>query len=110
MKGIVRICMFNVVFLVTGIAFASNALSSDGESKYLVCDACHGKQGQGMIGPSLQNRDVEYITQRLTAYRNRERVGAQSDLMWTQAARLTDQDIRDLAEFIAEEFGDASTR
>lgn len=119
--NIVKVCIFNALFLLTGISYANNAHSqvgalgdmmsvADGEVKYLVCDACHGKQGQGMIGPSLQNRDAEYITERLIAYRNRQRVGAQSDIMWTQAARLSDEDIKNLANFIAEEFGDASTR
>jgi cytochrome c553 len=37
---------------------------------------------------------------RLTAYRANETVGAQSALMWGQAAALSDDDIKDLADYV----------
>ena len=72
-----------------------------GKAKYAVCAACHGAQGQGGVGPMLAGKDAEYIVGRLNAYRNGEQVGAQSALMWGQAAGLSDVDIQDLSEYIS---------
>jgi cytochrome c len=72
-----------------------------GEAKYPACGACHGGNGGGGVGPALKGRDVDYIVGRLNAYREGEKVGNQSNLMWGQAAGLSDQDIQDLAEYIA---------
>jgi len=52
------------------------------------------------IGPQLAGRDADYIIGRLTAYKANETVGAQSALMWGQAAMLSDDDMQQLAEYI----------
>ena len=72
-----------------------------GQAKYAACSACHGVNGGGGIGPMLAGQSVEYIVGRLTAYRAGEKVGAQSNLMWSQAGGLSDTDIQDLAEYTA---------
>lgn len=71
-----------------------------GEAKYATCSACHGAEGQGGVGPMLAGQTVDYIVGRLNAYKAGETVGAQSSLMWGQAAGLTDTDIQDLAEYV----------
>ena len=71
-----------------------------GEAKYGGCAACHGPNGGGGIGPQLAGRDADYIIGRLTAYKANETVGAQSALMWGQAAMLSEEDMQDLAEYI----------
>lgn len=76
------------------------AAGDAGKAKYAVCAACHGAQGQGGVGPMLAGQDVDAIVSKLTAYRNKETLGAQSALMWGQAANLSDQDIQDLAEYV----------
>ena len=76
------------------------AVSLPGEAKYAGCAACHGPNGGGGIGPALAGREADYIVGRLTAYRANEMVGAQSALMWGQAAALSDDDIQDLAEYV----------
>ena len=76
------------------------AVSFPGEAKYAGCAACHGPNGGGGIGPALAGREADYIVGRLTAYRANEMVGAQSALMWGQAAALSDEDIQHLAEYV----------
>lgn len=71
-----------------------------GEAKYAACGACHGAQGGGGVGPALAGQTVEYIVGRLNQYKAGEKVGNQSNLMWGQAAGLSDQDINELAEYI----------
>jgi cytochrome c553 len=72
-----------------------------GKAKYAACGACHGAQGGGGVGPALAGQTVEYIVGRLNQYRAGEKVGNQSNLMWGQAAGLSDQDIADIAEYTA---------
>ncbi len=78
----------------------SVAVNLPGQVRYGVCSACHGAEGGGGVGPALAGRDIAYITSRLKSYRAGEQVGAQSALMWGQAAELSDTDISDLAEYI----------
>ena len=71
-----------------------------GEAKYGTCIACHGMKGEGSVGPALQGQTADYIKQRLVAYKNGERVGRQSSMMWSQAGLLSDLDIEQLSEYI----------
>ena len=71
-----------------------------GEAKYSTCIACHGMKGEGSVGPALQGQTADYIKQRLVAYKNGERVGRQSSMMWSQAGLLSDLDIEQLSEYI----------
>lgn len=72
-----------------------------GKAKYAVCSACHGADGSGGVGPALQKQTADAISEMLYAYKAGETRGAQSALMWGQAAGLNDQDIADLSEYIA---------
>jgi len=68
------------------------------------CAACHGADGGGGVGPKLAGQTADYISGRLNAYKNREKIGSQSIMMWGQAAMLSDNDISMLGEYIAEGF------
>ena len=95
-----RIKPFSVV-MVDGVTAVVAVAALPGEAKYAACGACHGAQGGGGVGPALAGQTVEYIVGRLNQYKAGEKVGNQSNLMWGQAAGLSDQDINDLAEYIA---------
>lgn len=94
-----RIQPFSVVIVAGATAVAAEA-SLPGEAKYAACGACHGAQGGGGVGPALVGQTVEYLVGRLNQYKAGEKVGNQSNLMWGQAAGLSDQDMNDLAEYI----------
>jgi cytochrome c len=95
-----RIKPFSVVEVEGGTQVAT-VTALPGEAKYAACGACHGAQGGGGVGPALAGQTVEYIVGRLNQYKAGEKVGNQSNLMWGQAAGLSDQDMNDLAEYIA---------
>ena len=79
----------------------ANAGASSKVSKlYAGCIACHGAKGEGGIGPSFKGRKSDYISAALVQYKNGEERGAQSALMYAQAAALSDKDIKDLSEYI----------
>ena len=96
-----RIKPYSVVNVSGGAAVEVASVSWPGEAKYAACSACHGANGGGGVGPMLAGQSVEYIVGHLTAYRNGEKVGRQSNLMWAQASGLSDTDIQDLAEYTA---------
>ncbi|WP_018142296.1 c-type cytochrome [Thioalkalivibrio sp. ALJ7] len=73
-----------------------------GQSRYNTCVACHGAQGQGTpVFPALAGRDAEYIADKLVRYRAGETVGDRTALMAPNAANLSDEDIADLAVYVA---------
>jgi cytochrome c len=94
-----RITPFSVVNVEGGTQVAAVEVLP-GETKYAACGACHGSNGEGGVGPALAGQSIEYIVGRLTQYKAGEKVGSQSNLMWGQAAGLSDQDMNDLAEYI----------
>lgn len=81
-------------------AGADAGASSKVSKLYAGCIACHGAKGEGGIGPSFKGRKSDYISAALVQYKNGEERGAQSALMYAQAAALSDKDIKDLSEYI----------
>ena len=71
-----------------------------GRQAYNGCVACHGAAGEGGVGPQLAGQDAAQIATALLQYKNGETRGAQSSLMWSQSAALSDSDIDNLAAFI----------
>ena len=68
------------------------------------CAACHGQQGEGIATfPKLAGQTKDYITDRLTTYKNRGQVGTMSSTMWAQAGMLSEQEIQLIGEFIEKE-------
>jgi len=64
------------------------------------CAACHGANGGGGVGPMLAGQSSDDIISKLTIYKNNGQIGAQSALMWGQAAMLSEQDIKTIGEFV----------
>lgn len=85
---------------IEGAAQVAQASAMPGEAKYASCGACHGAQGGGGVGPALAGQTAEYIANRLNQYKNGEKVGSQSNMMWAQAGMLSETDITDLADYI----------
>ena len=73
---------------------------SDIRSLWAGCAACHGADGGGGIGPMLAGQSSSDIISKLTTYKNNGTIGAQSALMWGQAAMLSEKDINMIGEYI----------
>jgi cytochrome c553 len=71
-----------------------------GEKAYAGCIACHGSRGEGGVGPALAGQTGEAIYTKLAQYKNGETRGAQSALMWSQAATLSDEDMKNIGAFV----------
>jgi cytochrome c len=88
-----------VMALLSATAQAQDV--AQGKTKYASCAACHGANGQGGVGPKLQGQKAEVIVKKLTAYKNKQQVGAQSALMWGIAGGLSPADINNIAAYTA---------
>ncbi len=94
------------------IAFATGVTASHagdvaaGEARYKKnCVNCHGKNGKGVASfPSLAGKEADYISGRLMTYRAKEKVGPNSALMFSWAGKLKDEEIANLAAFVATTF------
>ena len=77
----------------------------DKESGVPACMACHGPNGAGNPAanyPALRGQHAKYTSIQLAAYRSGERkTGAErKSMMQTIAAKLSDEDIANLADYI----------
>lgn len=74
---------------------------SAGQSKALVCSACHGQEGQAILPdyPNLGGQHYSYLLDQLRKFKSGERYAV---LMVGQVDHLSDQDLKDLAAFYAE--------
>lgn len=80
------------------LAMQSETPADRGAKIYVNCNMCHGMAGEGGIGPKLSGSTS--IVKMLQQYKNGETRGAQSALMWGQAANLSTQDMEDLQAYI----------
>lgn len=71
-----------------------------GKKAYASCAGCHGMNGGGGVGPKLQGQTQDAIVSMLTQYKNGETRGAQSALMWGQAAALSSEDMANIGAFV----------
>lgn len=71
-----------------------------GKKSYMACMGCHGMDGGGGIGPKIQGQSKVAIIEMLQQYKNGDTRGAQSALMWGQAAGLSNDDMSNLAAYI----------
>ena len=86
--------------VVCGIATAHAQGVSEGERKHGICVSCHGIGGRSfkVHYPILAGQRASYIVRQLNDFKE----GRRSDpIMDGIAAQLTEQDMRDLADFFA---------
>ena len=95
-----RITPFSVVQVVGGSVEVAQVAELPGKALYAGCIACHGAQGSGGIGPTLAGKSHEYIMGRLMAYKAGEKIGPQSNMMWSQASMLSEKEIHQVTEYI----------
>lgn len=67
------------------------------------CASCHGANGEGVgTFPALIGKDADYIISSLLQYKNNEKRGSMSSVMYPQAAMLTDGQIGMIGVYIQE--------
>ncbi len=78
------------------ISLLANKLSKD----FIVhCSACHDDYANGIIGPSLLDKNETFIYNRLIAYKSRKKANV---LMKDLVSKMSDEKLKSLAKEIAE--------
>lgn len=84
--------------------FSSSVLLFAGNANYKPCASCHGNKGEkSVLGKSqvIQGWSANKIEAALKGYKNGSYGGAMKNVMKGQVARLSDKEIKDLAEHIS---------
>jgi len=68
-----------------------------------VCEACHGEQGQGVVGTKLAGQSAADLSTKLHAYKNGEQRGPMTSMMAPMAAGLSEADIANVTAYIEAE-------
>lgn len=81
----------------------SIALHGDWSTYLVSCKSCHGpdNQGVGEVFPGIAGQHAGYIESQLQAWKNKTRSNDPQDLMGTVARRMSDDDIRAVAAWLA---------
>jgi cytochrome c len=100
--------MKKLMLVAVGIAMAAGMATAHagdveaGKAKYATCAACHGVAGQGQaIFPKVAGQDAATLAEKLGKYRAGETVGPNSALMMPHAQGLSDDDVANLAAYMA---------
>nr|WP_296747390.1 c-type cytochrome [Thioalkalivibrio sp.] len=92
------------IAMAAGMATAQAGDVEAGQAKYAAsgCVGCHGPAGQGQaIFPKVAGSDVDHLVETMTKYRAGEAVGPNSAMMMPHAMNLSDEDIANLAAYMA---------
>ncbi len=95
------------MILGVGLVLAGNAWAADadaGRAKFALCAPCHG--GDGRSGalpeyPKIAGQNERYLVNALKAYKSGRRIGTYAALMAATANTLSDEDIENLAAYLA---------
>jgi cytochrome c553 len=89
------------LMLVALIAFAPSIGHADakaGEKKAQICLLCHKPNNPTASVPTLEGQTREYLYNQINAYREKRRPDPS---MQTNVSRLSDKDMRDIAEYFS---------
>jgi cytochrome c553 len=91
-----------VAYVPRGSVARGAALASSGGNKTLPCNVCHGQDlnGLGPV-PGIAGRSPSYIMRQLWDIQQGSRKGVWSPLMKQVVARVTQEDMLDLAAYVA---------
>ena len=90
----------NLIILTSIFLFLGAGNSDKGQDKVAVCSACHGSDGNSVVGlwPSLAGQNEKYLTKQLRLVKSGDRVIAS---MTGLLDNLEDSDLEDIAAYYA---------
>ncbi len=107
MKNIVMTASF-----VLCLSFGLPALSEDGVTLFATrgCIGCHGAEGNAPVAPNypkIGKQNKEYTINQLKAFKDKTRSNGLAALMAGMVIALTDEDMENLADYLATNTGAA---
>lgn len=97
------------IVMVAGLSPAGTALAAGpdigaGREKFVLCASCHGGDGRSGVlpeYPKIAGQSQKYLVNALKAYKSGRRLGTYAALMAETAKNLSDDDIENLAGYLA---------
>ena len=98
-----------VGLILVGLSLAGSPLAAAadvgaGREKFVLCASCHGGDGRSGVlpeYPKIAGQSQKYLVNALKAYKSGRRVGTYAALMAETAKNLSDDDIENLAGYLA---------
>ncbi len=82
-------------------AFAGGNVDAGKATFGSTCVGCHGANGEGGVGPKLAGQSAKEIAEKLHEYKAGKQRGPMTSMMAPMAQGLSDQDIENIAAYIA---------
>jgi len=98
-----KIALTLAVAFALAVTLAAAALAADGKALFVKCAGCHGTDGAktALGNKTLKGQKAEAIAKTLAGYKAKTYGGAKKGMMEAQAATLSDDDIKALADYIS---------
>jgi cytochrome c553 len=91
-----------IAYVPPGSVDAGRAIATTGAGKTIQCSICHGDDLRGLAEvPGIAGRSPVYIARQLSDVRSGVRAGLSAALMLAVVASLSDDDILNLAAYVA---------
>ena len=92
-------------FIFAGfLALSVTAFSADGKALYKKCSACHGKDGSKKalrVSAPLKGQKADELFKKMKGYQDSTYGGKKKAIMKRSVAKLSDEQLKALATFIA---------
>jgi cytochrome c553 len=98
-----RHILLSLILTVVSSSVIAEGDAEKGKELSRFCSGCHGENGiaNNPTNPNLAGQNEKYLKYALKAYRDGSRSGGLAVVMRPNAARLTDQEIADLAAYFS---------
>ena len=101
---LVALCIVGVRVAIPAGSQAPQGAVALGRERYVQCASCHGSDGRSAVMPQypkIGGQNLEYLVSALKAYRDGRRQGTYASIMSAAAKPLSDEDIANLAAYVA---------
>jgi cytochrome c len=98
-----RLALTLALAFALAVTLSAGALAADGKALYVKCAGCHGNDGAktALGNKSLKGLKAEVLVKALAGYKAKTFGGAKKGMMESQAAGLSDDDMKALADYIS---------
>jgi cytochrome c553 len=96
--------VLGAAIMLSGTALAAEPNLDAGRAKFVLCASCHGSDGRSGAMPEypkIAGQNQKYLVNALKAYKSGRRAGTYASLMAATATTLSDEDIENLAAYLA---------
>ena len=96
--------IFSLVIIGAFLALSVSAFSTDGKTLFKKCSACHGKDGSKKAlgtGAPLKGQKADALFKKMKGYQDGTYGGKKKAIMKRNVAKLSDEQLKALAAYIA---------